>query len=255
MSETSTPDVLKAASNEDLQPLVDYILKASTTQKLTAREAYKNHQPNHRCYTDEILQEIRLFGGNSFVNLFRSKEGPDYLEVVRDVAKKFGAKKVESYGLVELEEELIQIILRDALRKSSGQERADMEAILKEAGLGQQDLSALLSGSSLLAILGANLAGLVTYQTSAIVAGAMANQVLGYSIRYATANAAGALAGRGVAVFLGPIGWILTGIWTAIDLAGPAFRVTAPCVLHIAMLRQKMIWERASAPQEAFADD
>lgn len=58
-----------------------------------------------------------------------------------------------------------------------------------------------------------------------------------------------------IAVFLGPVGWVLTGVWTAIDLAGPAFRVTVPCVLHIAMLRQRMICRRVSAlMEEAFGD-
>lgn len=255
MASISTREVLESASNEDLQPLVEYILKASTTEMLSIKDVYKRHQPNHKRYTDEILEEIRLFGGNSFANLFRSS-GPEYLEVVQDVAKKFGVKKVESYGLVELEEELIQTILRDALKKSSGQERADMEAILTEAGLGKKDLSALLSGSSLLTLLGARMAGLVTYQVAAIVANAIAKQALGHGIKLAAAGAAGVAVGRGVAVFLGPVGWVITGVWTAIDLAGPAFRVTVPCVLHIAMLRQRMICERVSGLMKgAFADD
>lgn len=254
MAAISTHEVLESASNEDLQPLVEYILKASTTERLSIKDVYKRHQPDHKRYTDEILEEIRLFGGNSFANLFRSS-GPEYLEVVQDVAKKFGVKEVESYGLVELEEELIQTILREALKKSSGQERADMEAILTEAGLGKKDLSSLLSGSSLLTLLGARMAGLVTYQVSAIVANAIAKQALGHGIQLAAAGAAGAVVGRGVAVFLGPVGWVLTGVWTAIDLAGPAFRVTVPCVLHIAMLRQRMICRRVSAlMEEAFGD-
>ena len=32
---------------------------------------------------------------------------------------------------------------------------------------------------------------------------------------------------------------MITGIWTAIDIAGPAYRVTIPCVLQLAMLRHK----------------
>lgn len=112
----STYEVLESASNEDLQPLVEYILKTSTTEMLSIKDVYKRHQPNHKRYTDEILEEIRLFGGNSFANLFRSS-GPEYLEVVQDVAKKFGVKEVDSYGLVELEEELIQTILRSCPEK------------------------------------------------------------------------------------------------------------------------------------------
>ncbi|QBX43606.1 hypothetical protein E4T63_24660 [Pseudomonas fluorescens] len=254
MTSISTKDVMAKASNEDLKPLVEYILKASTTESLSGKELYKAHNPNHQRYTGLILNEIRLFGGNSFVNLFRS-EGPEYHEVVKDVASKFGVKEIDSFSLVQLEEELIQKILRDALKKAEGQERADMEAILKEAGLGKSDLSALLSGASLLTLLGARAAGVVTYQLSAIIASAMAKQLLGYGITLAAGGAASAALGRGLAVFMGPIGWILTGIWTAIDLAGPAFRVTVPCVLHIAMLRQKMMCAQMSSVFEGAFDD
>ena len=32
---------------------------------------------------------------------------------------------------------------------------------------------------------------------------------------------------------------MITGIWTAIDIAGPAYRVAIPCMLQLAMLRHK----------------
>ncbi|WP_313651305.1 ubiquinol-cytochrome C chaperone family protein [Pseudomonas soli] len=254
MSTADTLHVLKNASNEDLAPLVAYILEASTTENLTGRSAYKQHQPNHRLYVDDIFSEIRLFGGNSFVNLFRS-EGPSYSEVVQDVAGKFGVKKADSFELVELEQELIRTIMRNALSKAEGQERLDIEAALKEAGVGQRDLSALMSGTSLLALLGARAAGLLSYQVATIVASTVARQVLGQSLRVVATGAASAALGRGVAALTGPVGWVLTGVWTAVDLAGPAFRVTAPCVLHIAMLRQRKIAEDLGALREAFADD
>ncbi|WP_338420424.1 hypothetical protein, partial [Aeromonas veronii] len=38
----------------------------------------------------------------------------------------------------------------------------------------------------------------------------------------------------------GPIGWVISGVWAAVDLAGPAYKVTIPCVIHVAMLRKKL---------------
>lgn len=251
MKEISTVHLMERSVNEDLDPLVKYILEASTTESLSSSELYKAHQPNHRRYPNEILKEIRLFGGNTFVNLFR-KEGPTYLEVVQDVASKFGVSKASTYtSVTALEEELIQKILRDALSKAKGQEREDMEAILREAGVSKSDLSALLSGASLLTLLGAKAASYVTYELSTIIAAAVAKQLLGMGIRVA----GGATIGQGVAVLTGPIGWILTGVWTAIDLAGPAFRVTAPCVLHIAMLRQREICAQNTVDLQGAFDD
>ena len=42
-----------------------------------------------------------------------------------------------------------------------------------------------------------------------------------------------------MAIFAGPIGWLLTVIWTAIDVAGPAYRVTIPCCIQIAYMRRR----------------
>jgi Zn finger protein HypA/HybF involved in hydrogenase expression len=43
---------------------------------------------------------------------------------------------------------------------------------------------------------------------------------------------------RLLGILAGPIGWAVTAIWTAIDIAGPAFRVTIPATIYIAALRQ-----------------
>ena len=36
----------------------------------------------------------------------------------------------------------------------------------------------------------------------------------------------------------GPVGWILTGVWTAFDFASQAYRVTIPSCIYIAALRK-----------------
>ncbi|OOQ19452.1 ubiquinol-cytochrome C chaperone, partial [Helicobacter pylori] len=55
----------------------------------------------------------------------------------------------------------------------------------------------------------------------------------------------------------GPVGWIITGVWTAIDIAGPAYRVTVPACILVTTLRKKLKAEqeaeqaRLKAEQEA----
>jgi uncharacterized protein YaaW (UPF0174 family) len=100
-------------------------------------------------------------------------------------------------------------------------------------GTGLTSLPASLPAIALqLAIKGT---GFFAYRMAVIIANAVSKFILGHGLRFAT-NAA---LTRGVSVFAGPIGWVITGIWTMVDLAGPAYRVTIPCVAHVAMLRQK----------------
>ncbi|WRC94931.1 flagellar biosynthesis protein FlgG [Helicobacter pylori] len=55
-------------------------------------------------------------------------------------------------------------------------------------------------------------------------------------------------------ILAGPVGWIITGVWTAIDIAGPAYRVTVPACVLVAALRLKLKAEQEAkqkAEQEA----
>lgn len=242
---SNTRQLLERASNEDLEPLVEYILKAST-ESLSEHADFKRCKPDHRRYAGVIFDELRLFGGNSFANLWR-KSGPSYIELVRDVADKFKVKNTGSMELTELEEALVQSILRQALEKSSGEDRRALEEILREAGLDSSKITALLSGSSLSGLVVPAVARLILYRTSTVIVNSMAQQFLGHGVRTALAAGGSFVGGRAVAALAGPVGWVIAGVWTAVDLAGPAYRVTIPCVLHIAMLRLKM---RAQARTE-----
>ena len=250
MSSITTEEVFQKASNDDLHPLVEYILKASMTETLSINALYERHSPDHTKYHQDILDEIKSFGGNTYANLWRGG-GPDYFEVVCDVAKKFKIKKPEVYTLEDLESKIIITILKDAFESTEGKERTEIEAALKEAGLNKKDFSSLLSGASLASIVGANLAGFAFYRVSVIVANAVAKQVLGHGLRIGTNVALT----RGLAVFTGPIGWVITGLWTAFDIAGPAYRVTVPCVIHIAMLRQKLVLAAEAEQGNPFDDE
>ena len=55
------------------------------------------------------------------------------------------------------------------------------------------------------------------------------------------AQAAGVVAkfagGRVFAVLAGPVGLLLSSLWAAYDIAGPAYRVMIPCTITIAYLQ------------------
>jgi uncharacterized protein YaaW (UPF0174 family) len=46
---------------------------------------------------------------------------------------------------------------------------------------------------------------------------------------------------KGLALFAGPIGWALDPTWGGLMVAGPAHRVTLPCVVQVALIRQSIV--------------
>lgn len=234
--------LLNACDDNDLDPLVSYMLRA-TTEFLTINEKYKKHAPKHSSYTDIIATEVRAFGGNTFANMVRG-EGPPYAEVVSDVCGRVGVNPTGN--VVENEKQILLKIFADAWDKLSEEKRAEFWEAVRKAGYKGASFSTAAPISVILAQLGVNLSGFVAYQIALIVANAVARQILGRGLSLA-ANA-GLV--RALAFFAGPIGWVITGIWTAIDLAGPAFRVTIPCVVHLAYLRQKVLFETIAATAE-----
>ena len=207
--------VLRESSNEDLEPLVSYLTK-SVTETLSDEEKYQKHYPDHSMYVNEIAHEIRLFGGNTIVNIPRG-EGPPYKEIVQDVANKLGVNYGYYDSVERVEMKIMKEIFDRSLKEMSDKKKEEVFKDFKKEGGDNLDFSA---GSPLALLM------------AATVANGIAKMVLGRVI--------GGIGGRVITILAGPIGWVITGIWTAISIAGPAYRVTIPCVCHVAYLRQKI---------------
>lgn len=236
-------DVLKSASNEDLEPLVRYILggpeKADSrvSSELEMEESYKQNYPNHKIYHREIAAEIQLFGGQTFINIFRGT-GVAYKEIVCDVADKLSVNYSKTSSVAEIENQIILKVIEKSYEKMSQEEK---EKFLEEIGIDKSlGIPAVLPIAAVQALIKAT--GFLAYRLAVIVANAVARQMLGRGL------ALGANAGltRAIGVFAGPIGWIITGLWTLFDIGSPAYRVTIPCVLHIAFLRQQQSYQSST---------
>jgi len=88
--------------------------------------------------------------------------------------------------------------------------------------------------------------GFKSYQLTLVVVNGVMKALLGRGLSFA-GNAA---LTRTMSILTGPIGWAITGIWTAVDIAGPAYRVTIPAVIQVAVLRQKYLYEDATKDVE-----
>lgn len=227
--------VLEQSSPEDLAPLVDYLTdsgkgrialsKASCAKLVESRDS-----GDYPMATLTILaEELCKFGGNSIGNLFRRGEGVAYREVVQDVLEHLKGKAEQSESAESMEVKILQRIATAAWDRMDAQQRAEFQSSVGVVGVtGPAALAAIIAA--------VNLGGFATYQVSLQLASQMSRMLLGKGLTFA----ANATLARTLSVVAGPIGWVVTGLWTAYDLASPAYRVTVPCVVHIAFLRQKL---------------
>lgn len=237
---------LSEMSDRDLNDLVNVLIKdkdgsSRLTEELTGTDAYKKYAPQHSKYWKEIAAEIQCFGANSLATLFRRGKGVLYREVLTDACSKAKVNFNAKSDIDKIEDALLMKLLSDALENMSD---ADREEIAKIVGL--SNLKSFSSPAVMAALQGAFvMGGFASYQIALMIANAVSRSVLGAGIAFA-GNAAIA---RGLSIMTGPIGWALTGIWTAVDLAGPAYRVTLPAVVNVALLRKQhqamkqKVWE------------
>ena len=229
-------EFLGEMKSDDLHDLVESITKdkdGSTryTEELTGKEIYKKNYPEHVKYWKDVAAEIQCFGANSLATMLRGGQGVPYREILMDVCNKMKVNYNKSQAIDSIENQLLIKLLGDAMEKMSESERAEFAKVV---GL---NAAKTFSPEGLMAAAQAafSAGGFQSYRIALIVANGVSRALLGRGLTLA-ANAA---LTRTLGIISGPIGWAITGALTAIDLAGPAFRVTLPAVIHVALLRKK----------------
>lgn len=228
---------LSQVSTADLDDLVcclthDKKGQSRWTEMLTGSKKYKAYHPDHAKYWDDIASEIQCFGANSLTTLLRQGKGVLYREILSDVCDKLKVNYNKKSSVEKIESNLLMKILNDAIEKMSADE-------IRQLGteLGIQNASTLtpqMLSASFQAIFKAG--GFKSYQLTIIIVNAVLKALLGRGLPFVVA---GPLM-KYMAILTGPIGWALTSAWTAVSIAGPAYRVTIPIVIQIAFLRQKL---------------
>ena len=235
--------VLEKASNEELGILHDIIME-KWSEELSGHDAYKLHYPEHKHYADLIAKEIRDYGGNSFMNLFRG-EGPSYKELVCDVAERLKAPFSKDQEIAQVEGSILATVLAMAWDKMTEEEKRSVLKMVKQSNM------SWAGGASALAFQGIFRAGgFASYQLTLIVVNAIVKGLIGRGLSLA-ANAAMM---RGVSVLTGPVGLALTSLWAVVQLAGPSYKVTIPAVVYVAMLRAGQSSVRCSECGAMMAD-
>lgn len=231
-------DVLLGGSADDVGLLIDVItdngsgrisVSSSVTRQLNAAKANGPDEVARAL----IAEELSRFGGNSLMNLARGGRGVPYREVLSDVISHTGASAVDRTDCAAMEMAVIVKVLEQSLSRMSEEDKATLFKSVGapyRAGMGPAALAALIATISA--------SGMASYSVAALVASATMSSLVGRGVVLAAGST---VLGRGLAVLAGPLGWAITGIWTAFDLASPAYRVTVPCAIQIGYMRQKML--------------
>lgn len=242
---------LRNADGSDLKVLVDYLTKTKDgenrfTDELTMTENYKKYYPDQlQLMAEDIAEELQLYGGNTFMNILRG-HGVEYRELLIDVCKRLKVNFNKESSIEMIEYNLLQKILLDSLENMTIEELKKIldEMNIPTQGYGKQAFVAALQ-------MAIKRGGFSAYKIAVIVANAVSRALIGRGLTIA-ANAA---ITRWLSVFAGPVGWTVTAIWTAIDIAGPAYRVTIPSVVQIAYMRIKMISKTADTTTDDESDN
>lgn len=227
---------LYQASNDDLVVLCDIITKDKKgefrlTEELSATDAYKAYYPNNiKRMLPELIDELSRFGGNTFVNMIR-KGGAEYGVILRDVAKRNKVSFNKQSTDDQVEQYLLQKLFNDSLDKASDDELKEM---LNEFGFPTTNFTR--QGAVALLMTTWRAGGFKSYMLLVSVANAVVKALIGRGLSLA-ANAG---LTRLFSILTGPVGWVITSLWTAYDIAGPAYRVTTPAVIQIAYIRQSI---------------
>jgi len=232
------PDLefLQHVENYDLDILVKYLTtdkdgSTRLTEELTIAERYKKYSPNHQKYWDLIAAELQCFGGNTLVTIFRGGKGVFYREILMDVCDHMKVRYDKKASVEKIELSLLFSLIQKSLNEMSEEE---LEVVVKELDLdllNRKNLNAAAVAAAIQALI--NSSGFAAYKMALIVANAVSKFILGQGIKFGS----NIVITRTLSIFAGPIGWIFTGLWTLIDIAGPAYRVTIPSVIQVAYLR------------------
>jgi len=201
-------DLLSKASSDDLNVLADLITdneKGRVALDSKVKITIRNHRAKGslQSISDVLEAEIRAFGSNSIVNMFRSSS-VSYLELATDVAKKLDGKPTASHDVFAIEE----IVMRQALSKYAGvKSYSDYAALVGQVA---QVVKLLVSAAS---------------------------GIGGIAATGGAAALASAIGGRLVTLAAPPLAVAATGV-TIFQAVSPAFRITVPAVLQIAKIRQ-----------------
>lgn len=230
--------LLEKCSDEESAPLFFYIMEnGDIAERLTDSPGYKKYFPKHSKYSDSIATEIRLFGGDSIANFFRRK-GPSYKDIVIDVCNKFKIDCNKNSNIFKIEHELLDGFMKYIWEKLEEEEKKILVSniqLKKEIAFEnvKNNLQDFLDDKEVLPNLFFLLSGIFGFEFSKNKTNISKedNIIIDFFDKLGLVNLIDKISN--------PISGIINSLISSLYFSGPNYKVTVPCVLHIAALRRK----------------
>ncbi|MBP3220780.1 MAG: DUF3944 domain-containing protein [Neisseriaceae bacterium] len=225
---------LGECSSEELRDFAELLIyDKDGTERLTGNmdlaKRYK-YQPDCNQYWQELAAEFQLFGGNTFANIARGSKGILYREILRNVFDKMKIKGFAEDKSTEWNEQLfMEKIIPSFTEKMSLDE---LKKLANELGIeNTNNLTPQIYTAAFITLFRSG--KIHSYRVIVTVVNTFWRALFGHGLK----PVVNASINKTLGTLTGPVGWTFTGVWTAIDIASPAYRVTIPAVLQIIYLR------------------
>lgn len=257
------PDIdlefLNDVSNEGLKKIVDLLVYDPKDGKKRISESLTNTILYNNCYAtgelhemvNEIIHEFQRFGADTIVNLFR-KYGVKYREILSDICK---SKKIyipKGCSVSYMEFELLRRLIYDSIAKLSNEY---IDAVIEDLGL-ECSLEADIEYKKDLIFEAVNdrktrlkVYHCILSSGSTEISGKTGEILRDASFKVVAAVGVRQFVGKSALAFVpgAQIALISWGVFDLLTLAsGPAYRVTIPCTIIIAILREEMFMKKNS---------
>ncbi len=236
---------VKSADLEDLVYCITHDADGETrwTEELTHIDLYKLYYPQHNKYWKQIAAEIQCFGANTLATMYRGGKGVEYKEVLMDVCDKIEVYYNKDSSAQQMENNLLMKVLTDALEKISVE---DLKELGEALGVEQYQIMTTETMAEIFENTFKK-GGFEAYQLTLIVAGIIFRTLIDKN----RDSSEKVELTRVMAVLSNPVDWAITDAWSAIDVAGAAYRVTIPAVVQTAVLRQQFLYDQQAKEHRA----
>lgn len=242
-------EFLGQCKDEDLKALYDILVydpkdnEKWISETLSISEEHKMYGKKFSRYWERIAEELQLQGGNSIVNIFRLGDGVLYKEILEDVAEKLKVFKYSGDTAEEIEDRIIEDVMSKFFREMPSEQISELmsdispeeyQKLIKQYGGVKNIPWGKIGVSTARQIL--KMGGFATYKFTLVAVNLMWKKLFGKGLTLLANSTLTKVMGS---LLSGPVA-ILLNTWLIFDIASPAFRITAPAVMIVALLRKKV---------------